>query len=297
MAGQASMITRRATQRQFLLRPDSETNQTFLYALALAAERTGVDVILPSVQANHHHTVTYDRHGRLVEFYQYLHTLTARAMNAWRGRFENFWATEQTSVVRLVGVDDLVEKIVYAATNPVKDGLVAKVHHWPGVNGLRALLDRRTITVKRPRHFFRDDGDLPEQVTLTLGIPSELGNVEEILATVRRRVAEVEEEQAAKRARTGATVLGRRAVCKQSWRDRPRSHEPRFGLRPRVAARNKWARIEALQRNAAFVEAYRAARALWLAGQLTLFPPGTYWLRRFANVPVAAPPRASPSAP
>lgn len=145
------MTTRRCTQRQFLLQPDPETNQIFLYVLALAAQRSEVDVILPSVQADHHHTVTRDRHGRIVEFYEYLHKLTARAMNAHRGRFENFWASEQTSVVELVGVEDIIDKIVYAATNPVKDGLVAKVHHWPGVNGLRALLERRTITVKRPR--------------------------------------------------------------------------------------------------------------------------------------------------
>jgi hypothetical protein len=55
------------------LRPDEETNQTFLYALALAAKRTGVDVVLPSAQANHHHTLTFDRTGRLPEFYEYLH--------------------------------------------------------------------------------------------------------------------------------------------------------------------------------------------------------------------------------
>ncbi len=35
----------------------------------------------------------------------------ARATNALRGRFENFWAAEQTSVVRLVEVDDLIEKV------------------------------------------------------------------------------------------------------------------------------------------------------------------------------------------
>jgi hypothetical protein len=184
------------------------------------------------------------------------------------------------------------EKIVYAATNPVKDGLVARVHHWPGVNGLRDLLARRTITVKRPRHFFRDDGDLPEELELTLGLPPELGDADEILATIRRRVAEVEAEAAAERARTGARVLGRRAIRQQSWRDRPRTHEPRFGLRPTVAARNKWARIEALQRNRAFLDAYRDARARWLTGARAIFPPGTYYLRRFAAVPVAAAPVA-----
>ncbi len=76
---------------------------------------------------------------------------------------------------------------------------------------------------------------------------------------------------AAERAKTGAWVMGRRAVRRQSWRDRPRNREPRFGLRPRVAARNQWAHLEALQRNRDFLEAYRAARA----GSLALFPPGT----------------------
>ena len=54
-----------------------------------------------------------------------------------------------------------------------------------------------------------------------------------------------------------------------------------------VAARNRWARIEALQRNRLFVAAYIDARQRWRDGAPTLFPPGTYWLRRFAFVPVA----------
>ncbi|MCA9676821.1 MAG: hypothetical protein KC464_17435, partial [Myxococcales bacterium] len=75
------------------------------------------------------------------------------------------------------------------------------------------------------------------------------------------------------------------------WRSCPTSREPRRGLQPRVAARSVWARIEALQRNRAFIDAYRAARAAWLAGLDAVFPPGTYWLRRFASVVVAEPPR------
>jgi hypothetical protein len=54
-----------------------------------------------------------------------------------------------------------------------------------------------------------------------------------------------------------------------------------------VAARNKWARIEALCRNRAFVTAYAVARASWRDGIAAVFPPGTYWLRRFAHVTVA----------
>src|SRR5688572_31174995 len=40
------MVTRRCTQRQLLLRPDDETNNAFLYCLAEAAQRFGVEVLL-----------------------------------------------------------------------------------------------------------------------------------------------------------------------------------------------------------------------------------------------------------
>jgi len=41
-------------------------------------------------------------------------------------------------------------------------------------------------------------------------------------------------------------------VLAQSWHDCAVSLEPRRNLRPRVATRSKWARIEALLRNRAF---------------------------------------------
>jgi hypothetical protein len=39
--------------------------------------------------------------------------------------------------------------------------------------------------------------------------------------------------------------------------------------------------------SAAPIDAYRAARLLWRAGLPAVFPPGTYWLARFANITVA----------
>jgi hypothetical protein len=38
------------------------------------------------------------------------------------------------------GADDVMDKLVYAATNQGRTGLVDKVHHWAGVNGLGGLL-------------------------------------------------------------------------------------------------------------------------------------------------------------
>jgi hypothetical protein len=65
------------------------------------------------------------------------------------------------------------------------------------------------------------------------------------------------------------------------------NRKPRRGLRPTIAAKNLWARLEAIQRKREFVTAYRCARRAWLAGTPVPFPAGTYWLRRFMGVEVA----------
>jgi REP element-mobilizing transposase RayT len=278
------LITRRCTQREFLLRPDTATNNAFLYCLISAALRCEVEVLLPCAMSNHYHVVIYDRLGRYPEFIEHFHKLVARSQNALRGRWENFWATEQTCVVKLVGRDAVIDKLVYAATNPVLDDLVDRVYHWPGVNGFGALVGGRTLHATRPLHFFRRDGAMPEELEMRVTIPPELGCAADVVSELRERVRAVEDERAAERQRTGRRVLGRRAVLAQSWRGRPTNCEPRRNLRPQVASRSLWARLEALLRNRAFAAEYADARERWRTGVSAVFPPGTYWLQRFASV-------------
>jgi putative transposase len=286
LPGQFYMITRRCTQRQFLLRPDPATNNAFTYCLIEAAQRCEIDVLLPCAMSNHYHAVIFDRCGRYPEFVEHFHKMFARSQNALRGRWENVWASEQVCVVKLADRDAVMDKLVYTAANPVQDHLVDRVHHWPGVNGLAALLAGRPLRATRPLHFFRPDGPMPKAVELRLTIPPGLGAEADVLAELRERVGMLEAERAAERQRTGRRVCGRRAVLAQSWRSQPVSREPRRNLRPRVATPNKWARIEALLRNRAFVREYATARQQWRDGVQVVFPPGTYWLRRFAYVPV-----------
>jgi hypothetical protein len=244
--------------------------------------------MLPCALSNHYHAVIFDRWGRYPAFLEQFHKLFARSQNALRGRWENLWSSEQVCVVKLVGREDVMDKLVYTAINPVKDGLVDRVDHWPGVNGLHALLTGRCLRAERPRHFFRRDGVMPEAVALRLTIPAELGPEADVLEELRQRVAAAVAAIGVERKRAGQRVYGRRAVLQQPWWGRPTSFEPRRNLRPRVAARSKWARIEALLRNRAFLVDYAAARAGWHEGATVMFPMGTYWLRRFANVPIAA---------
>ena len=80
-------------------------------------------------------------------------------------------------------------------------------------------------------------------------------------------------------------MLGRRAILDEKPLDCPSSHVPHFGISPRVAAKNKWARIEALLRNRVFGERYRAAFKAHIAGLANVvFPFGTYWMRKFGKV-------------
>lgn len=290
MPGRCYFLTRRCTQRQFLLRPDAETNEIFLYCLAVAAAQFKIVVLLTSVMSNHHHTIVYDADGTIVEFTEYLHKLVARAMNALRGRSENFWSSEPPSLVHLVEIEDVIAKLVYAATNPVKDGLVERVHHWPGVNGYDALVNRKVIRVRRPRCFFRACGPMPKQAVLEQVIPKELGDSGVVRKALRERVVATEREFAVERRRSGKRVIGRRAVLAQSWCAFPSRDEAPSALSPRVAARSLWARLGTLANNRAFQLAYRAAREALIDGEDAVFPPGTYWLRRFAGVTVEGPP-------
>jgi len=188
--------------------------------------------------------------------------------------------------VNLVDRDAVIDKLVYTASNPVADHLVDRVHHWPGVNGLAALLAARPLRATRPLHFFRPDGNMPDALELPLTLPAELGPAAAVCSELRDRVRTVELGRAAERARTGRRVLGRRAVLAQSWCEGPVTVEPRRGLRPRIATRSQWPRIEALLRNRAFFADYARARDQWRNGLPAVFPAGTYWLRRFASVPV-----------
>src|SRR6201999_337358 len=70
---------------------------------------------------NHYHAVIYDRAGRYPEFIEHFHKLVARSQNALRGRWENLWSSEQTCVVKLIGREAVIDKLVYTAARPLGD--------------------------------------------------------------------------------------------------------------------------------------------------------------------------------
>ena len=287
--GSVYMLSRRCTQRQYLLRPEAEVNNAYLYCLGVAAQRHDIQLLLAVAEANHHHVIFRDPLGVAPQFIEYLHRLLAKCLNAFRGRWENFWSSEEPCYTRLLDLDTIIAKLVYVAANPVKDGLVERVHHWPGVVTFAALRTGKRLGAKRPRFFFDRNGTMPEAVTLTFAIPKEVGAAARIIDAVDHGVAEVERDAKAQRAATGQRVLGRAQVLGQSWRSAPSSVAPRRNLRPRFAGLTD-VRIAALQAYRAFQAAYRAARAKWRAGPKgrVTFPVGTYALCLHAPITTAA---------
>ena len=286
LPGQFYLITRRCTQRQFLLRPDADTNNAFTYCLVEAALRFEIDVLLTVAESNHHHTVIFDRHGRCPQFVEHFHKMFARCQNARLGRWENLWAAEEPCITRLLDRDAVLAKLIYVASNPVKDNLVERATQWPGTNGYRNLLAGRPLHARRPRHFFDPHGSMPAEVTLPLVIPDALGSADALIAELQAGVTAVEHAMRAHRASTGARIVGRKRVLEQPWHASPTSLEPRRNLRPRFAGSTA-VRLEALRAFREFSAAYHDARESWLAGANVTFPPGTYWLARFAPVSVA----------
>ncbi len=266
------------------------TNGIFRYVLAVAAHRFGVRVHAFCVLSNHFHLVVTDPGARLPAFEQYLDSLVARALNASLGRWESFWAPSSYSAVALLSPDDILDKAAYVLANPVAAGLVRRGRDWPGLWSAPEQIGGGAIEVERPTCFFRPKGSMPATVDLELSVPPGF----ESGAEFRDRLIvalEVREKAAAEVLESaGRRVLGKKRVLAQSRTTRPVPEEPRRKLNPRIAARDRWKRIEALSRLVEFLDAYREARAALRKGlHDVIFPAGTYWLRVAHGVRCLAP--------
>jgi putative transposase len=289
LPGTTYLVTRRCFQRQFLLRPSSATNGVFLYVLAVAARRFGIDVHAFCVLSNHFHLVVTDRDARLPAFEQYLDSLVARALNASLGRWESFWAPSSYSAVALASPDDVVAKAAYALANPVAAGLVRTGREWPGLWSAPESIGAAPIVARRPDVFFRSNGYMPETAQLELTPPPGFDSRADFCEQLAAAVTELEREARRERAATGQGFLGATRVLAQKPFSRPATGEPRRELKPRVAARDKWKRIEALSRLVEFLVAYREAWLELRAGVTDcVFPAGTYGLRVTHGVRCAA---------
>jgi hypothetical protein len=287
------MLTRRVQGRVFRLLPNRKTDQVVQYVVAVMAKKWNMQVHAIIVMGNHWHVVFSDPDGNSVEFKRDCHSFIARAINAGHGDFEALWSSEPTSTVRCVEPDDMIGKIAYTMANPVAARLVMHGHSWPGV---RAAWPRKARLIKRPGWFFRGPdkgGKWPDEAVLEFSRPPGYDHLsdEELATVIAAEIGRRENRERREAEEAGEKFLGRRGVLAQSRYARPKTREPRFGLSPRVACRNKWRRIETLQADKAWLDDHTASMDRWRRGDRSVvFPYGTYKMRLVHGVRCAPAP-------
>ncbi|MCA8923376.1 MAG: hypothetical protein KDD82_16285 [Planctomycetes bacterium] len=296
LPGQTYMLTRRTAFRKFFLLPSELVTQVFLYCLAASAPRFGLEVHAYCVLSNHYHLIVTDVRGNLPLFLHWFHVHVSKLLNLKYERAENLWSNEKTGKLALVSRVDVLDKIVYTIANPVSSGLVSRSERWPGPISLADKLAGSIRQCLRPGFLFRRKGPCPRKASLVLTKPPQFADMsdEAFNVLVARRVAEREEALRAKRRGEGKGFLGRRQLRRHSVEDTPstaaRGAKSRLAINPRVASKNKWLRIQAINSNRGFLEAHAAALEEWRSGNRdAVFPSGT-WLMRVLHGVTCAPP-------
>ena len=125
-------ITRRTVCRFYLLRPDRELNEAFLYCLAVAAAKFGILLHAVCVMSTHVHLVITDVRGVYPDFLQCLNRLFANVTKVLRGWGHEVFNGAGPSAVPLRTPGAIVDKSAYTIANPVACGAVKSHRDWPG---------------------------------------------------------------------------------------------------------------------------------------------------------------------
>lgn len=280
--GRTYLITRRCSQRQYLLRPDKRVNQIYYYALAEAAQRFGITIHAYIAMGNHQHIVLRDNEGNFPEFLRHLNRMLAVTLNCLWGRWENLWSSEQPNAVYLVDAQTRFNKLIYVLVNAVAADLVDSCHQWPGAHSLTQVLTGEAMTVTRPKVFFKADSTMPEAVTLRCERLEGFEDLsqEEWQKLVTDAVARAEQAARELRAKEGIRIKGRKAVVCAKPTDTPDTIAPRRGLRPCIACSNAELRQLEIDALRSFRAKYREMFRKWITRATDiLFPAGTYRLR------------------
>ena len=281
--GDTVMITRRTLRRHHLFRPDSAIRQLYLYTLAVCARQFGICVHAVTLMSTHEHLIVTDTNGRFPLFLRELHRLVSlgtKVLRKWEGPT---WDHEQTSVVRLLTDQAIVERLAYVMANPVQAGLVRRARDWPGITVLPKELGCRTWTLNRPDAYFRaDNPQWPETVELCLTLPpvlAERDGAEEVREVVGEELERQERRAHQEIARRGWRFLGAARVRRLSPYRRATSFELLRNRNPTFAVGRGQQRVffQAVVELRAFRRAYRDALEQWRAGlRSVVFPRGTW---------------------
>ena len=279
--GQVVHLTRRCFQRKFLLRPDSFINRVVHYEAGRASKRHGQVIHGAMGMSNHIHQISTDTTGKRSGYMRDAMREISRARNHHLKREDSLWNSQPFGDTVLLDRDTIERQLVYAWTNPVEAGLVARAEDWPGFK----ILPRhwgKTYRIKRPEAYYGRES--PEYVELTPMPPP--GYDDMTLDEVREHFQELlrEAEDEIHKARRNKKFRGAVRVCRTDPFSSPKSPSLMGSLSPRFASKNGELLSRAIDLHHQFQANYQRRRVDWMAGKRVTFPAGTVQLRRCAPV-------------
>ena len=127
-------LTLRTEHQMFLLKPEPEITNILGSCLGRALKKHPVRIHAFFSNINHFHCIfslAQDQIGNASLFLRYLHGQSAKQLNLHYKRKGRVWSS-RGRVIPIADENALIGRLLYAATNVVKDGLVEKASHWPG---------------------------------------------------------------------------------------------------------------------------------------------------------------------
>jgi putative transposase len=275
------MITRRCTERMFLLGARPEGSAEFIYCLAEAASRFGVLVHAAVVMSNHLHIVLTDVRGMLPRFSQLFFNQLAKATNARTGHTESVFACgDRYHALELLTNDAIACKIAYLLGNPAKAGLVDDHRAWPGfITAARDMIERTVYRACTSGNAYLRRRKATE-LELRIEPPPSVRDVASFVEYVATDLASIEQHYRSQRKRKGQCVKGAAAVRAEAWFRRPKKGAKLFQMVPAIAERVTAIRVAAILALKKFRIEYRSALKAVRDGVRTVhFPKGTWFMR------------------
>ncbi len=285
--------TQRTVDRQFFFKPDATVRNIIGACAGRAQKKYPVKLYWLDFNINHKQDGMAPISGstehleNLVRFDQLFNSLVAREINRYLEREGPLFSTRNRTDE---AIDDfsLEQQLLYAVTNPVKDGLVDRVSHWKGFSSYEQLATGRveTFTYLDRTAWHRAGGDrsrksreaFTKTVTVELSpIPSwEHLPTHKRQALFRRRVREIEQSCRVERERDGRREMGPTKLAKVDHRDRPKTRKPRT-RQPLCHASSVEAANEYRESWRSFLDRFWYASGMWLKGVRDVeFPSGSF---------------------
>jgi REP element-mobilizing transposase RayT len=281
-------VTSRALHSRFLLPPGPVLNPILLGALARAQTLYPVRICAFVFLSNHLHLLLeVDDAQILARFMSHFTSKIAREVGRLTGWREKVFGRRYQAILISSEPEAQVERLRYVLSHGCKEGLVERPADWPGAHCVQALTEGKALEgwwfdrtkEYRARRRGEDFGRFQYATRETLKLDP-LPCWKHLTPEQRQRqaaalVAEIEEEAASRRQRTGIRPLGPAAILTQN----PQSQPLKTKRSPAPAVHAATLAVRRQMRDAYrwFVAVYRdAAEKLRAGWRDAPFPAGSF---------------------